>query len=131
MKFSVFALTFPLTLYAASVSAQGRLIEQSAEGASRFCIYEGPTTTVQDRASVVRTGDQRRSFRTGLGEPCPSSLPRERNVSEGVAPPLATLTASRSEIDHRVCIYSYLGRDYRVRVPQFGSCPMTPNLMAQ
>jgi hypothetical protein len=88
-----------------------RLEDQRVDGIHRVCTYRN--------AREVRTQQ------IGRGEPCPSQY-RERRALAPIIPPFATLRGRAYEGGRTVCIYSYLGRDYRRTLQGGGYCTYTP-----
>ena len=120
------ALLLPAALaLAASVPAfaDGRLVSQSVRGASRSCVYETLRTARPDpRGPSTRL----RYVTVGRGEPCPATAP-PLPAPPGPIPSMAMLRDQVREANAKVCVYTYLGRDYRRTVASTASCPLTPN----
>lgn len=105
------------------------LVREATLGVERHCFYAPPGNL---RTTVTRTGQQgQRVVRIGLGEPCPQTYPVQRRprVRPGPTqiPSMATLAASEVRGSQRICVYRYLGQDYRRTVAPNRSCPLTPH----
>lgn len=107
------AALMSIGISASSVAAAQplRLEDQRLEGTSRVCTY--------------RNVREARTLRIGRGEPCPAQF-RERRAAAPSIPPFATLRDRTYEAGRTVCIYSYLGRDYRRTLQGGGFCTYTP-----
>jgi hypothetical protein len=88
-----------------------RLDDQQVEGIYRVCTY--------------RNLREVHIQRIGRGEPCPSQYRERRAVAPSI-PPFATLRTRTYEGGRPVCIYTYLGRDYKRTPPGGGYCTYTP-----
>ena len=87
-----------------------RLEDQRVEGINRVCTYRNLRET--------------RALRIGRGEPCPAQF-RERREAAPTIPPFATLSGRAYEGGRTICIYSYLGRDYRRTLSGGSYCTYT------
>jgi len=128
-----------LLFVVAPVAAHAQLLDDRMDGIRRVCVYAGET---RDPRSALtndamdndrRRGRQdRRTITVGAWENCPQQFPieREQDVLDGPPPPpppFAMLRDQRLAVDHRECIYSYLGQDYTRVVPSNAVCTLTPN----
>jgi hypothetical protein len=106
------------------------LVRETTQGIERHCFYapEG-----NRRVTVTRRGEEQeqRMVRIGLGEPCPHTYPiqRQRRVRPAATqiPTMATLAGSELRGSQRICVYRYLGQEYRRSLPQNRTCPLTPH----
>ena len=104
-------------------AAQNRLVSQSVRGVARSCVYETLRTVRPDpRGPTTRF----RYVTVGRGEPCPATPP-PLPAPPALIPSMAILRDQVHEANAKVCIYTYLGRDYRRTVSSTALCPMTPN----
>ena len=101
--------------------ADARLIRQSSNGIERTCVYP-PRFSSRGRGGVLD-----RFVRIGAGEPCPSTYPGERRERAAPVPSLATLKEQVRENGRVICVYSYLGREYRREAAAGSRCNQTPN----
>lgn len=102
---------------AGPAQAQQLLLEdQRVDGVHRLCTYR-----YLSRVEVRRIG---------RGEPCPYRFRRPAVVRQGI-PAFATLRTRTNEAGRSVCVYSYLGRDYRQVAPGSGFCAYTPVAQSQ
>ena len=107
----------------ASAPGHARLVSQSVQGVRRTCVYEGARLQLATpRAPATRL----RYVVVGRGEPCPASAGRELQPAQPT-PSMATLRTEFREGNAKICVYTYLGRDYRRPVGAMSPCPMTPN----
>jgi hypothetical protein len=104
------------------------LVRETTVGVERHCYYARPGNV---RTAVTRRVEEQRVVRIGLAEPCPHTYPiqRERRIRPAPEriPSMATLAGSQLRGSQRICIYRYLGQDYRRTVAQNRSCPLTPH----
>jgi hypothetical protein len=107
------------------------LVREATLGTERHCFYAPPGNL---RTTVTRNGQEGQlMLRIGLGEPCPHTYPVQRRQrarpgpSPAQIPSMATLGSSEVRGSQRICVYRYLGQDYRRSVAQNRSCPLTPH----
>lgn len=105
------------------------LVRETTLGAERHCFYAPPGNL---RTTVTRRGqEEQRVVTIGLGEPCPQTYPVQRvprvRPAPAQIPSMATLAVSEVRGSQRICVYRYLGQNYRRTVAQNRTCPLTPH----
>lgn len=108
-----------LLVLAASSAAQGQLIRQSTQGASRICLYRGAASGGVERRRA-------RAYRVGLGEPCPRTMPSPQTERRRI-PALARLSGHYVDRGRRHCVYNDQIRDYVRLISIASRCPLTPH----
>ncbi len=98
----------------------GVLVSERVQGTRRICVYNNPMRAPPPQERL-------RQRAVGLAEPCPYNDPGPPRPRPAPIPAMAQLSGQRLQGGQRICVYTYLYREYYRSIAADRSCPLTPH----